>query len=188
MKKIFKEFKDFISKGNIIDLAVAVIIGNAFNAIISSLVKNIIMPLLSLATGGVSVADWKWVITPGDTAAGITETALYYGLFIQSVIDFIIIAFCIFVALKLMLKIKAGFGTINNKISDNILTGEDKSEMKNRGLNPKNKDDVLSYKKMKAEAAAKLEAERLLKEQEEKLKNPTELDLLKEIRDLLKER
>ena len=103
MKKFFEEFKAFISKGNVVDMAVAVIIGAAFKDIVTSLVDNIIMPLVSLATGGLDVSDWKWVITPADEAAGTAETALGYGVFIQTVIDFLIVAFCIFVMLKVIL-------------------------------------------------------------------------------------
>lgn len=63
MKKFWKDFREFISKGNVIDLAVAVIIGAAFGKIVTSLVNDIVMPLISLATGGTDVSDWKWVIT-----------------------------------------------------------------------------------------------------------------------------
>ncbi|MBO4795371.1 MAG: large conductance mechanosensitive channel protein MscL, partial [Clostridia bacterium] len=88
----WKDFKDFISKGNVIDLAVAVVIGAAFNKIVSSFVNDIIMPLISLAVGGKSVADWKWIITEQVVAADGTvttaENALRYGAFIQNVIDF----------------------------------------------------------------------------------------------------
>lgn len=62
-------------------MAVAVVIGNAFNAIVSSLVQNIIMPVIGLAVGGINVADWKLVITPADLATGAAEAALYYGRF-----------------------------------------------------------------------------------------------------------
>ena len=84
----FADFKKFISKGNILDLAVAVVIGTAFNKIVTSLVNDIIMPLISLCTGGVSVEDWKWVITPATETTA--EVALAYGTFIQAIIDFLI--------------------------------------------------------------------------------------------------
>ena len=112
----FSDFKKFIAKGNILDLAVAVVIGAAFNKIVSSLVNNIIMPLISLATGGASVEDWKWVIKPAtyDAAGNIVtaETALSYGIFIQSVIDFLIIAFTIFIILKIVVNSKRGVDTL----------------------------------------------------------------------------
>ena len=107
MKKFFNDFKEFISKGNIVDMAVGVIIGGAFGKIVTSLVNDIIMPLISLATGGISVADWKWVITPEvlnpDGTVQVAESALKYGNFIQTTIDFLIIAFCIFVMLRLIM-------------------------------------------------------------------------------------
>ena len=106
----WKDFKDFISKGNVIDLAVAVVIGAAFNKIVSSFVNDIIMPLISLAVGGKSVADWKWVITQPVVAADGTvttaENALRYGAFIQNVIDFLIVAFSIFVVLRAFTKLQ----------------------------------------------------------------------------------
>lgn len=107
MKKFFAEFREFISKGNVVDMAVAVIIGNAFKAIITSLVDNVIMPLISLAVGGMNFTEWKWVLKPEVLAADATvlepEIAVSYGVLIQAVIDFLIVAFCIFVALKIVL-------------------------------------------------------------------------------------
>lgn len=103
MKKFVEEFKAFIAKGNVMDMAVAVIIGGAFGKIVSSLVDNVIMPLISLITGGVSVADWKWVIKAADEASGTAETAMQYGIFIQNIIDFLIVALVIFIVLKVFL-------------------------------------------------------------------------------------
>lgn len=99
MKKLLKEFKDFALKGNVIDLAVAVVIGGAFGKIVASLVNDIIMPLIGWLLGGVSFTDLKYVITlaSGDVA----EAAIYYGAFIQTIVDFLIIAFSIFLFIKL---------------------------------------------------------------------------------------
>ena len=108
MKKFFSDFKAFALKGNIIDMAVGVVIGGAFGKIVSSLVADIISPLISLATGKVTLTDLKWVINPAvtDAAGNITqaETALTYGNFLQSIIDFLIIAFSIFVVIRLKMK------------------------------------------------------------------------------------
>ena len=113
MKKFFEEFKSFIAKGNVIDMATAVIIGAAFNKIITSLVNDVVMPLISLLVGKLNVTDWKWVISPEvKDAAGVVvsaENALRYGVFIQTVIDFLIVALCIFLALKLVLSFKTAF-------------------------------------------------------------------------------
>ena len=108
MKKFFSDFKKFIARGNILDMAVGVVVGGAFSKIVTSLVNDIIMPLVSLAMGGASVADWKWVIKEATyDANGIlltAETALKYGNFIQLIIDFLIVAFCIFMVLRFMMK------------------------------------------------------------------------------------
>ncbi|MFA5007427.1 MAG: large conductance mechanosensitive channel protein MscL [Candidatus Izemoplasmatales bacterium] len=109
MKKFFKEFRAFIAKGNALDLAVGIVIGTAFNKIISSLVKDIIMPLISLI-GSKDVTEWVWVMRgtrTWDAVNGIyvlSEDAvlLTYGNFIQSIIDFLIIALAIFLALKVI--------------------------------------------------------------------------------------
>lgn len=97
---MLKEFKKFALKGNVIDLAVGVIIGGAFGKIVTSLVNDVLMPALGALIGGISFTDLKWVITPaiGDAA----EVAIMYGSFIQAIIDFLIIAFSIFLFVKLI--------------------------------------------------------------------------------------
>lgn len=92
---MLKEFKAFIAQGNVVDLAVAVIIGGAFGTIVSSLVEDIIMPLIGIIMGGVSFDSLTWEV--GDAV-------LTYGVFIQSVVDFLIIAFFIFLALRFVLR------------------------------------------------------------------------------------
>ena len=113
MKKFLEEFKAFIAKGNVMDMAVAVVVGSAFSKIVTSLVNDVIMPLISLAVGGLNVSDWKWVIQPAvyDAAGEIAtaETALCYGNFLQAILDFLIISFCIFLVLKAVLKLKTKF-------------------------------------------------------------------------------
>lgn len=114
MKKFFAEFKEFISKGNIIDMAVGVVVGGAFKTIVSSLVADIINPLIGLATGSVSLSDMKYVLVPeviekidpiteAVLVEGKPEVALTYGVFLQAIIDFLIIAFTIFVVIKVMM-------------------------------------------------------------------------------------
>lgn len=105
MKKFFQDFKKFITKGNVLDLAVAVIIGGAFGKIISSLVNHILMPVISLIAGKKSFEDIKTVLTPADEVAGITENAIYWGLFIQNIIDFLIIALVIFIIIRTITRI-----------------------------------------------------------------------------------
>ncbi len=102
MKKFFSEFGAFIKRGNVLDLAVAVIIGGAFSKIINSLVKDILTPVLSLILGPSGFENYKFVITPADTVNGIAENAIYYGVFIQNIIDFVVIAFVIFIIIRLV--------------------------------------------------------------------------------------
>lgn len=116
----FADFKKFISKGNIIDLSVAVVIGAAFNKIVNSLVNDVIMPLISLLTGGASVVDWKWIIKEAsyDTAGNLVtaETALKYGVFIQAIIDFLIVALTIFVILRIIVNSQRRFKNFSKKM------------------------------------------------------------------------
>lgn len=100
-----KEFKEFAMKGNVIDMAVGVVIGAAFGKIVSSLVDDIIMPLVGVATGGMNFTDYKWVIQKGVMQGEeiITpEVTMNYGAWIQTIVDFLIVAFCIFVMIKFM--------------------------------------------------------------------------------------
>lgn len=105
-----KDFKDFAMKGNIVDMAVGVIIGGAFGAIVSSLVNDIIMPVVTLATGGDGIKNLKYVLVHAKDAApgvaAVEEVAINYGVFIQNIVDFLIIAFSIFVALRVIMKFK----------------------------------------------------------------------------------
>ena len=97
------ELREFIAKGNVVDLAVGVVIGAAFGKVVTALVDGILMPIIGVALGGVSVSDWKYVVKPETvdaTGAKVVENAIHYGMFIQTLIDFLIIAFVIFLVLK----------------------------------------------------------------------------------------
>ncbi len=109
MKKTMKEFKEFIAKGNVIDMAVGVIIGGAFGKIVTSLVNDILMPLLGLLTGGADFSTKKIVLSPAVIEGGEVikeEGAILYGAFIQNIIDFLLIAICIFFFIKAINKMK----------------------------------------------------------------------------------
>jgi len=99
---LLKEFKEFAMRGNVIDLAVGVIIGGAFGKIIASLVADIIMPPIGLLVGGVNFVDLKWQMKPAEIVNGVKKAAitLNYGNFIQVTFDFLIVAFCIFLFVK----------------------------------------------------------------------------------------
>ena len=111
MSKFLSDFKEFALKGNVIDMAVGVIVGGAFGKIVSSLVNDIIMPVISLCTGGTGYENLKYVIKEGtpataDGVAAVEEVAIHYGTFIMNIVDFFIIAFSIFVAIRLAMKLK----------------------------------------------------------------------------------
>ena len=105
---MFKEFKEFAMRGNVIDLAVGVVIGAAFGKIVTALVDQIIMPPIGLLTGGVDFSQMKWVLKPADNtdpAHKIAEVAIGYGNFINTLIQFLIIAFAIFLVVKAINKL-----------------------------------------------------------------------------------
>ncbi len=118
--KIWKEFKEFAFKGNVISLAVGVVIGNAFGKITTSLVNDIIMPIFGWMTAGMEFKSLKWVLSPAvlDESGNVVtaEAAITYGNFIQNVVDFLIIAFCIFMAVRLMNKAAAAASTAAEKL------------------------------------------------------------------------
>ena len=111
MRKFLKDFKAFATKGNVIDMAVGVVVGGAFSKIVTSLVSDIITPLIGMITGGTSLADKKIVLQAAEIAEdGVTvltpENALTYGAFIQNIIDFLIIALSIFLAVRIIASIR----------------------------------------------------------------------------------
>lgn len=106
MKKMIKEFGDFIKRGNVIDLAVAVVIGGAFSSIVTSLVNDIIMPLIGMITGGIDFTG---------LTAKVGDATLAYGNFIQNIVNFLIIAFVIFMVVKAMNKASEKVNKIKGK-------------------------------------------------------------------------
>ena len=113
-----KEFREFAMRGNVVDMAVGVIIGGAFGKIVSSLVADVFMPVLGILTGGVEFKDLK--VTLADAVGETPAVTLNYGVFIQNVFDFIIIAFAIFMMIKALNKLKKP----EEKVKE--LTGEEK--------------------------------------------------------------
>jgi len=108
MKKFLEEFKAFAMRGNVIDMAVGVVIGGAFGKITTSIVNDIIMPLISMLTGGIDFSEWKWVlkeaVLDAEGAVATAEVAVNFGNTIAVILDFIIIAFAIFCMIKAMNK------------------------------------------------------------------------------------
>lgn len=191
MKKFFADFKKFISRGNVIDLAVGVVVGGAFGKITTSLVNDIIMPLISLLFGGKSVADWKWVIqeaTYDDAGTLLTaETALHYGSFIQTIIDFLIIAFSIFLILRIIMNARKGLEELTGKTQR-----QKRKQLRALVKSGKTREEAAAVLAAEeAEAKAKAEAEAAAKAAAEaaaaKAADPAVTNkLLGEIRDLLR--
>lgn len=192
MKKFFREFKAFISRGNVFDMAVGLIIATAFNKIVSSLVNDIIMPLVTFATGAASLADLslplRW------DAEGNVTLSWAYGNFIQTIIDFLIIAFSIFVMVKIVNLSREKFkelGEYANTISSKEYKQERKM-IKQQAKKEKRKFEELwkehiQAKKLELEEKQKQEAEAKALEEANKPKPETQEDILKDIRDLLKQ-
>lgn len=128
MKKTMKEFKEFISRGNVIDLAVGVIIGAAFGKIVTSLVNDVLMPLIGILFGGLDLTNLTFKLK---------DASINYGAFLQNVIDFLIVSACIFVLVKFV-----------NKLTSLRKKEEIKEEKKEE---PKKSDEVLLLEEIKEE-------------------------------------
>ena len=100
MKALMNEFKKFISRGNVVDMAVGVIMGSTFTKIVTSLVNDVMMPAIGMLIGGTSFENFKYVIEPATETAA--ESAIYYGKFIQSIVDFLLVAVVVFAIVKLI--------------------------------------------------------------------------------------
>lgn len=188
MKKFFKEFKAFISRGNIIDMAVGVIIGGAFSAIVTALTNKIIMPLINAllaAIGGGGLESARTIIGEAvylDNAID-WENTIYidWGAFITAIIDFFLIALVLFLILKAVMSAQ---GFVTKSVKDNP-TKEEKQELKENGVNMKDhKAVILATAELRAAKKAEEEAKA---KAEEDAKVTTE-KLLTEIRDLMKEK
>jgi len=197
MKKFFKEFKAFISKGNVFDMAVGLIIATAFNKIVSSMVNDLLMPLITYACGAKSLAElsvplrYEWV----DGVKNVT-LSWKYGNFIQTIIDFLIIALSVFVMVKVVNTSREKLKELNEFLE---LQTKKEVKLEKKAVKLKAKEEGRKFKevwaeheemkKKEAEEKAKiLEEEKKQKELQDRLNNPTQEDLLKEIRDLLKEK
>ena len=193
MRKFFKEFKTFITKGNVFDLAVGMIIATAFNKIVSSMVNDIIMPLVTYATGAASLSDLSIPLrTTKDAITGETIVTLRwaYGNFIQTVIDFLIIALSVFIMVKIVTNSRKKFAELNELAANKELKVRRKEARKIARAEKRSYKEVYAELEAKAKAEAEEKArieaeEKARKELEDNLNNPTEIELLKEIRDAL---
>lgn len=180
MKKFFAEFKTFISRGNIMDMAIGVIIGAAFGKIVTSLVNDILMPLLTWALGAESLSALSIVLRRN--AEGVATLTWNYGNFIQTIIDFLIIAFCIFVIMKIIMKSQQALKNISSELHKSKPTKAQKKILKERGVNLRDKKAVkIALDELAKEEQAKKDAELANKPKVE-----TQEDILRDIRELLK--
>ena len=193
MKKFFKEFKTFISRGNVFDMAVGLIIATAFNKIVSSMVNDIIMPIVTYFTGAASLAELSIPLRVNDL--GEVTLAWAYGAFLQTVIDFLIIAFSVFLMVKIMMNSQKKFKEFNAVVraesSDEARKKRKelraKAKAENRPFKEVYKEYKQEQKRLAEENTAKKAEEERLKAEAEKLANPSQEMLLKQIRDLLVE-
>ena len=148
IKNFFADFKKFISRGNIVDLAVAVVVGSAFTAIVNSFVADIIMPLIGLATGKTDMSELVWVLKD--------DIAIHWGTFLQAILHFLLIAFFIFLVLRILMNAQNGLKKLSRK-----------------------------ERKAAREAARKAEESAAAEPAPEPAPVETELDLLRDIRALL---
>ena len=193
MKKIIGEFKKFITRGNIVDMAVGVIVGSSFTAIVNSLSNNILKPiinyLLTLLFGANSISEVYTFLTRvvnAETGEVDLAQSIYidWGTFINAIINFLLVAVVLFSIVKIVNTIRDGHKKLVSDIMQDVPTKEDLKEMKKKGIKitDENIEKFLAEKRAALEeAAAKEKAEAEEKARLERLANPTTEDLLKDI-------
>ena len=198
MKKFFSEFKKFITRGNVLDMAVGVIVGGAFTAIVNALSNNILKPIinwiLALVLGKDSLSDLytfllRTEVTNAETGEVTVDLAnsiyIDWGAFINAILNFLIIAFVLFTIVKFFNHIKESQDKLEAALSKGKLTKAQKKELKAAGIARSDKDAVVKYfeekAKKEAEAKAAEEAAALEQARLDRIANPTTEDLLKEI-------
>ncbi len=198
MKNFFSEFKKFITRGNVIDMAVGVIVGSSFTAIVNGLCNNILKPLtnwfLALVLKKDALSELYTMLKPAymvdESGVEVYDLAnsiyIDWGAFINAVINFILIALVLFIIVKIINKVREGHEVIADRIDDGKPTKEERREMKKRGIKFSNKAAVAEFYAEKAKKIADEKAAAEEKARLDRLANPTTEDLLKEIRDLLK--
>lgn len=198
MKKIIAEFKKFIMRGNIVDMAVGVIVGSSFTAIVNALSNNIFKPvinyLLKLIFGAASLSEvYTFLGDPvrGDDGGIILEESIYidWGAFINAVINFFLVAIVLFAIVKIVNTIRDGQKKLVEDLFDDIPTKDDIREMRKRKIKitDDNVEAFLKEKKLRLEEeAARAKAEAEEKARLERLANPTTEDLLKQILEEMK--
>lgn len=205
MTKFFGEFKKFITRGNVVDMAVGVIVGSSFTAIVNALSNNILKPLINfllfICFGKDSQNDiftflhkaYKTVdVTEGDVVVNTVKEldlaqSIYidWGAFISAIINFFLIAFVLFVIVKIINRVREGNKNIIEEINEGKPTKEERKEMKKRGIKFSDKAAVAAFYAEKAQKIAEEKAAAEEKARQERLANPTTEDLLKQIIEIL---
>lgn len=196
MKKFFEEFKVFITRGNVIDMAVGVTVGSAFTAIVTAVSTNIIKPfinwIISLLIGANTLSECFTFLgpKPADLSDPNLDLSLYnyidWGAFINAIINFFVIAFVLFCVVKAINTFTTKQKEMTAKLLEGIISSEDKKAMKKQGIKLRDKEAVDAYFKAKQVEIDRIKAEEEEKERLEREANPTTEELLKQIRDLLK--
>ena len=198
MKKFFEEFKKFITRGNVVDMAVGVIVGSSFTAIVNGLCNYILKPLtnwiLALVLDSKSLSELYTVLKPvividegGNEVLDIANSIyIDWGSFINAIINFLLIALVLFTIVKIINKVRESQEAISDCFDEGRPTKEERKEMKKRGIKFSNKAAVAEFYAEKAKKIAEEKAAAEEKARLNRLANPTTEDLLKEIRDLLK--
>lgn len=198
MKKFWADFKKFITRGNVVDMAVGVAVASAFTAIVTAFTKGFITPLLALLTNDSDLTEMKWIIRPevldetGEIVE-VAEVALLWGAFVQKIIDFLIIALTLFIVMRVASAVAAHSAKIRTNVA-NALTHKDEEEAARLAAEEAAKAEAEAEAARvaaeEAEKAAAAEAEALRLAEEEKQKEKARLEreeaLLTEIRDLLR--
>lgn len=193
MKKFWTEFKKFITRGNVVDMAVGVTVATAFTAIVTAFTKGFISPILALLTSDANLSEAKWVIRPELTELGAdgqlvvtrAEVAIMWGGFLQAILDFLLIAFILFVMMRIAHRLSERASRLTTDLKTMAGIGVEEEEAARKA-----KEEADAKAKAEAEAAAeaaRLEAEQKAeraREEADRLKR--EIELLTEIRDLLK--
>ena len=198
----FADFKTFITRGNVIDMAVGVIVGGAFTAIVNSMSNNILKPIINwvlmLVLGEDSLSEIYTFLhrvdkvdEAGNTVADLAESIyIDWGALINAVINFLVIAFVLFTIVRIINNLREFNGDIVSAVDKGTLSRAEKKELKQNGVSLKDKEAIKVYfaekERLAKEAAEKAVADEAARLAAERAANPTSEDLLKEIRDLLK--
>ena len=207
MSKFFQEFKKFITRGNVIDMAVGVIVGSSFTAIVNGLSNFVLKPIinwiLALILGKDSLSNIHTFLIRVDKSQDVLDSAgnvvgtelvpdlsqsiyIDWGSFINAIINFFLVALVLFSIVKLINNFRENSKKMQKQALDGIPSKEDRKEMKKRGIDFRNAAAVADYFEEKAQKEAEAKEAAAEKARQDRLANPTTEDLLKEIRDLLK--